>query len=129
MFDSEGRPVEAVDASYLQTIWAFAPPLWGLLETVAQAAESFSPYRSSVAQAVTASQKNVPKADYLRAFIYLLERVDGIDLLSPPVLHAIAMTATVVIDEPDTVVTYDDVRKSVGHWGGFIPDDSEDRYT
>ena len=57
------------------------------------------------------SQKRNPKTEYIRGYADLLRK--GGFIVSPDILKAIAITATVVINNPDLIVTYDDVRKAL----------------
>jgi hypothetical protein len=67
-----------------------------------------SPQRSLVMSALKTRQSCL-KTEYLRAFGCGLEFKDP-DALTPAVQKAMAHIATVVINDPDVVVTYDDVR-------------------
>jgi hypothetical protein len=67
-----------------------------------------SPQNALVMSALKTRQSN-QKTDYLRAFGCGLKLKDP-DALTPTVQKAMADIATVVINDPDIVVTYDDVR-------------------
>ncbi len=91
--------------------WEKAPDLPKLLNTVARVANEFKPSCGYFADSVMESRKKNPKTDYIRGYADLLSK--GSFNLSPTILKAIAITATVVINNPDLIVTYDDVRKAL----------------
>ena len=95
--------------------WEKAPDLSELLRTVATAAEKatgeYEPNSGYFADAAISSRKRNPKTEYLRGYGELL-RNSNIQS-SPNILKAIAITATVILNNPDLIVTYDDVRKAV----------------
>ena len=103
-------PIEA-SRNALRYGWEKAPFLPELLITVARLADEFKPSCGYFADAAIMSQKRNPKTEYIRGYADLLRK--GGFFLSPDILKAIAITATVVIDNPDLIVTYDDVRKAL----------------
>lgn len=96
-----------------QHAWKKVPTVDLLLDTLANAANDYEPQEpSSVVAAGIASRKKTPKTAYLRAFWYLLAGEHGFTI-SPRVKDAMATTATVVLNEPDTIVSADDVSKAL----------------
>jgi hypothetical protein len=99
----------------LSYAWGAAPDFSALLETVASAARSFKPSLPDAIGAAVKLRQHNPKTEYLRAFGKLLT-VQGF-ALTTPIMKAMAITATVVINRPDVDVTYDDVRKALQRLG------------
>ena len=99
----------------LRYVWGTAPDLSELLDTVAKAARDFQPSeRGMIGAAIQTRQKSrAGNKEYLRAFGNQLTEVHGI---SPTIniMKAMADVATVVINDNDFVVSYDDVVKSIG---------------
>jgi hypothetical protein len=100
----------------LRYAWGTAPEFSTLLETLASAARAFKPSAPGMIGAAIDSRQHNPKTEYLRAFGNLLTDVHGF-ALTPPIMRAMAITATVVINRPDVDVTYDDVRKALQRLG------------
>jgi hypothetical protein len=100
--------------------WGVAPELSMLLDTLSDAAREFKPEESGMIGAAIGSRKRNIKAEYLRAFGVLLIDVHGFRL-TPPTMKAMAIVATVVINSPDIVATYDDVRKALKRLDGPEP--------
>ncbi len=98
-------------ANVLRYGWEKAPDLPKLLNTVARVADEFKPSCGYFADAAIMSRQRNPKTEYIRGYADLL-RKGGVNL-SSNILKAIAITATVVINNPDLIVTYDDVRKAL----------------
>jgi hypothetical protein len=71
-----------------------------------------NPQNTFIMSALKTRQNN-RKTDYLRAFACALTLEDH-NALTPPVQKAMAVVGTVVINHPDIVVTYDDVRDLLG---------------
>jgi hypothetical protein len=98
--------------------WEKAPSLPELLITLSKTAKSFNPSESGFGHnpidAAISSNKSNPKTEYLRAFSALLDDY-GIEL-TPDIMKAIAITATVIIDSPDIDVSYGDVSKAIAYW-------------
>ena len=90
--------------------WGTAPDVPALLGTMANAARGFTPSVSGMIGAAIESRQRSTKTEYLRAFGNLLTDVHGF-ALTTPMMQAMAIVATVVINSPDVDVTYDDVRK------------------
>lgn len=97
----------------LRYAWGTAPDLAAVLDTVSRAAESYDPSEGGMIGAAIQSRQHSVKTEYLRAIGNLLSEVHHIGL-SNPILKAIAVTASVVINDPEIDVTYDDVRKVLG---------------
>jgi hypothetical protein len=105
------QPEEA--ARYgLRYAWATAPSLAQIISTLQREALAFVPAEHGFVGAALASRKGTAKTAYLRAFGALLRDEHQI-ALNTDVKHAMATTATVVIDDADLVVTYDDVNKAL----------------
>jgi hypothetical protein len=99
----------------LRYAWGTAPDLSELLDTVAKAARDFQPSeRGMIGKAIQSRQRSrAENKEYLRAFGNLLTEVHGV---TPTIniMKAMAVVATVVIDDRDFVVSYDDVAKAIG---------------
>ena len=108
-------PVEQA-RNTLRYAWGTAPDLAELIETAAMAARSFKPQEDRMIGAALRSRKQNEKTEYLRAFGYLLSAEHQITL-TPGIMNAIALTATVVLNSPDIDVTFDDVRKALAQLG------------
>jgi len=93
--------------------WGLAPPVSALLDTLAHAARRYEPAESGFIGAAVAKRQQNIKTEYLRGFAHLLRDEHRFDL-TPPIMHAIATTANVVINDLEVDVSYDDVRKAVG---------------
>ena len=61
------------------------------------------------------SRKHSEKAAYVRAFGKLLTDSHGL-ILNLPIMKAMAFVATVVLNQPEIDVTYDDVRKALENY-------------
>jgi hypothetical protein len=92
--------------------WEKAPDPPTILETVAFAAEKWSPQESGAIGAAIASRQHSIATEYLRAFAKLLDE-NGMPTNS--IHKAIAGTATVVLDDaaPDSEVSPDAVRMTL----------------
>lgn len=90
--------------------WKTAPDVRHLLVTMRRAAIEWAPSETGAIGAALSSQKRNAKTEYVRGFLSLL-RGDYRVELSPALFHAMAITATVVLNDSMTVVNYDDVRK------------------
>ena len=99
----------------LRYAWGIAPDLSELLDTVAKAARNFQPSGSGMVGAAIKSRQRsrAENKEYLRAFGNLLTETHGLSL-TLNIMKAMAIAATVVIDYPNIVVTYDDVTKAIG---------------
>jgi hypothetical protein len=100
----------------LRYAWGTAPNFPALLETLAARARAFKPSATGMISAAITSRQRNPKTEYLRAFGKALTDVLGF-ALTTPIVKAMALTATVVINLPDVDVTYDDVRKALAKLG------------
>ncbi len=104
--------------------WEKAPPFSALLDTLAQTALTYEPCEpSSMIASAISSQKTNTKTEYLRAFADLLINVHGFNM-TKNMKKIINQTATVVINNPDIDVSYDDVRKALKTLGSNTPEDS-----
>jgi len=81
-----------------------------LLHTIAKAAEAFEP-RPHKAVTALRSRKAKPVTELIRSIAETLTENIGMEL-TPRVKRAIATIVTVDINDPDTIVDYDDVRKA-----------------
>jgi hypothetical protein len=111
---SNASPIseEEQHRNMLQYAWGTAPYLTDLLSTVAVVARNYEPGETGAIGAGISLRMNNPKTDYLRAFLHLLVNEHSL-MLNPALLHAIAGTATVVLNQQDIAVTYDDVKKQI----------------
>ena len=92
--------------------WNTAPDLADLLDTVAKDGRNFKPSETGMIEAAINSRQKNTKTEYLRAFGYSWHTVKNNEL-TPSIMHAIAITADVVLNLPDCSVTYDDARKTL----------------
>ena len=98
----------------LRYAWGTAPDLEALLGTVARAAREFTATEGGMIEAAIKKRQYNPATEYIRAFSHLLVDEHHFQL-STTLLNAMAIVATVVINDPHVAVSYDDVRKSVSH--------------
>lgn len=98
------------------------PDLVKFLFTAAQAARTKlqNPFGQPIDAAISTRQAS-RKTEYLRAFWQALSD-DSIITLKTGIKKAMAITATVVINEPNIDVSYDDVRKATAQQGGRSPE-------
>jgi len=96
--------------------WETAPPFSALLKTMANAARNFEPRESGAIGAALEKRENNIGTQYLRAFGKLLN--DDRFTLTTPIMKAMAIVATVVINQPDFDVTYEDVRQALAKPSG-----------
>ena len=94
----------------LRPAWESAPCVTDLLHTIAKAAEAFEPRPRKAVTAMRAREAS-PVTELIRSIAEMLTIYIGIEL-TPRVKRAIAIIVTVDIYDPDTIVTYDDVRKA-----------------
>ena len=94
----------------LRHAWESAPCVTDLLHTIAKAAEAFEPRPRKAVTAMRAREAS-PVTELIRSIAEMLTIYIGIEL-TPRVKRAIAIIVTVDIYDPDTIVTYDDVRKA-----------------
>lgn len=129
--DEEAAPsadVQKVDDPGPHYIWAQSPPVFSLVDAIAAAASEFEPRDFELVEAAIKSRQTSKSQnkEYLRAFGKLLE-TESLDIArTRPVINAIAVAATVVLDDPDLVVTYDDVVKAIGGPVVSAPGGTED---
>jgi hypothetical protein len=110
----EITPEERV-RSTVRYAWGIAPGVSALLETLAGAARAFKPSAPGMIGAAIESRQRNPKTEYLRALGELLIDVHGF-ALTTPIVKAMAITATVVLNLPDAS-SYDDARKALARLG------------
>lgn len=105
-------PAEA-SRDALRYAWGTAPSMARIIATMQHAATAtaYTASESGHIAAALASRQHSAKTAYLRAFGALLRDVHRMDL-TPATMNAMATAATVVLNESDLVVTYDDVRKA-----------------
>lgn len=96
----------------LHYAWGTAPDMRHIVATMQRAAQECVPTETGTIGAAVSSQKRNRKTEYLRGFASLLRNEHHIELTAE-IMNAIAVTATVVLNDADTDVTYDDVRKAV----------------
>ena len=96
----------------LDYAWGTAPDVRHIVATMQRAAQDCVPTETGTIGAAVSSQKRNRKTEYLRGFASLLRNEYRMELTAE-IMNAIAVTATVVLNDPDTDVTYDDVRKAV----------------
>lgn len=100
----------------LRYAWATAPSMARIIATMQREALAYVPTESGAIGAALASRKRNAKTEYLRAFGALL-RGHGIDR-TPGIVNAMAVTATVVLNEADDAVTAADVRSALARPAG-----------
>jgi hypothetical protein len=90
------------------------PETIDIVESIEHAARHYTPAIMGAAGAATESRKRSPKTQYLRAFWHLasLETFHPLTKTTN-VIHALAITASVVLDDQVEDVSYDDVRKAL----------------
>ena len=111
----EVGPEEAA-RDLLHYAWQQSPPVSEMIEAIASAARQYKPSEFGMIGAAIAKRERskAQNKEYLRAFGKLLEEDScGIER-TRYVMNAIAVAATVVINDRDFVVIYDDVVKAIG---------------
>ena len=110
----EAEPIDPAEAARdaLRYAWGTAPSMARIIATIQREAQNYAAAESGHIAAALATQKRNPKYEYLRAFGALLRDVHRMELTTDT-MKAMATTATVVLNEPDLDVTYDDVRKAL----------------
>lgn len=96
----------------LNYAWGIAPDVRHIIATMQRAAQECAPTETGTIGAALSRQKKNPKTEYLRGFASLLRNEHHIELTAD-IMNAMAVTATVMLNDPESVVTYDDVRKAV----------------
>jgi hypothetical protein len=92
------------------------PSTVDIIRSIATAAQDYTPELYGVSAAVTQSRKNNRRTQYIRDFWHLLSNNPSYfkkTLKTPDLIHAMAITATVVLNGEDDDVGYDDVRKAL----------------
>lgn len=92
--------------------WETSPPFSALLETVSQAAREYEPQLTGKIAAALSSRKGTPHTQYLRAFADLLINTYHFKITTP-IQKAMAIVATVALDDPNVDISHDDVRKAL----------------
>jgi len=92
--------------------WGTAPSMARIIATMQREALAYVPAESGAIGAALASRKRNRKTEYLRAFDALLSDVHHIDRTAE-VINAMAITASVVLNDPDDAVTPGDVRSAL----------------
>jgi hypothetical protein len=116
-----GRPVQgAIDTDARNSAqrdgWRSAPSLHLILHRAAAVAEKCEPDAAEFIRAAIDTRQRNRTTAYVRAFASLLEEYGGFSM-TRSMKKAIAVVATVVINENNTDVTYDDVRKALARRG------------
>jgi hypothetical protein len=115
------KPLEKADIdpkeevrNTLRYAWGTAPELSELLGTVSNVARAFNPSEGGmIGEAIRTRQgSKAENKAYIRAFGHQLTKSYRITLTTN-VMKAMAITATVVINDPEFVATYDDVVKAI----------------
>jgi hypothetical protein len=102
---------EEATRNTLRYAWEKSPPLSEMLKTVSLAANDFEPNEHGFIGSAISLRQSSEKTEYIRAFSALLN--DYKVTITIDVMKAIATTATIVINSPDVVISYDDVRKAL----------------
>lgn len=112
----EPKPIDPVEAarSALGYAWQTAPNMARIVTTLQHEAEFYRASESGHIGEALNSRKRNRKFEYLRAFGTLLSDEHHLDLTTGT-MNAMAITATVVLNEPDLDVSYDDVRKALAN--------------
>jgi hypothetical protein len=95
----------------LRYAWGTSPYFSAMLKTVSTAAKEFEPSVDGFIGSAINSRKSNVSTEYVRAFGALLN--DYKVPITTDIMKAIAITATVVINSPDIVVSPDDTRKAL----------------
>jgi hypothetical protein len=104
---------DAEQRDTLHYAWSTAPSLSRMIASLQRGALAYEPATGSGAiDAALAGRQRNSKTEYLRAFGWQLRYVRRIEC-TPDIINAVAITATVVLNDADEVVTYDDARKSI----------------
>lgn len=113
VFTDRTHPIEAkeVERNMLRYAWGTAPSMARIIATMQREALNYVPADSGVIGAALASRKRNAKTEYLRAFDALL-RGYAIER-TPDIINAMAITTTVVLNDPDDAVTAGDVRSAL----------------
>jgi hypothetical protein len=96
----------------LHYAWGTVPNMARIIATMQREALAYVPTVSGAIGAALASRKRNAKAEYLRAFGALLRDDHCIDCTAK-VINAMAITASVVLNDPDDDVTPGDVRSAL----------------
>jgi hypothetical protein len=96
----------------LDYVWEKAPDMAQVIDSMQRAALRETPTEREAVGAALVSRKNSRKFEYLRAFASKLQEEYNIEL-TPEIRAAMAVTATVVLNDSAIDVTTDDVRKAI----------------
>jgi hypothetical protein len=102
-----GEPIHNYESA-----WFSAPKVPTLLMTLAASAAQFEPAQSGMVGAALARREKLHKTAFIRGFAHLLSEEHNL-ALSTNIKKAIAIVATVILDDPNIDVTYDDVRHAL----------------
>lgn len=104
------NPLEGFLAE-LRYAWGVSPSFSALLRTLAREALAFEPSEIGVVAAAIEKRQHNVKNEYIRAFAHVLKERNI--AVSANVQRALAVTATVVLNDPALDVSYEDVRKAL----------------
>ncbi len=110
--EADALSPEEEQRNMLRYAWGTAPSMARIIATMQREALAYVPTESGAIGAALASRKRNAKAEYVRAFAALLRDVHRIDCTAE-VINAMAITASVVLNEPDDAVTPGDVRSAL----------------
>ena len=96
---------------HLRYAWEKAPVLDELLDTLVNEANHFKPMEFGSIGAAISSRKRNPRTEYIRAFYNLLTEEHNFSL-TIGIYNAMAITATVVINDENVVISYNDVKSA-----------------
>jgi len=101
---------------FLRYAWQQAPDVSQAIKAMGNAARQYKPKETGMIGAAIRPRKSsdAQNKEYLRAFGSLLADAHPRIPKCLKVLKAMAIAANVVIDDPNLIVTYDDVAKAVG---------------
>lgn len=91
--------------------WQVAPSLSDMLNTLTYVAKNFEPSEQHLIGAALNTRQDSVKTSYIRGFAHLLNE-NGISI-TPPIMQAMAKTATLALNHKDLIVSYDNVRKAL----------------
>jgi hypothetical protein len=96
----------------LQNAWVVAPGVQALLKTLAARAAQYEPSQIGMVGAGNKLRERTLSTTFIRGFAYLLTEENSITL-STNIKKAMATVATVLLDDGDIDISYDDVRKAL----------------
>lgn len=95
----------------LRYAWRTSPYFSAILKTVSTAAKEFEPSVDGFIGSAISSRQSSEKTEYIRAFGALLNEYQV--PIANDIMKAIAITATIAINSPDVIASFDDVRKAL----------------